>query len=166
MTSCDYLIKKEREPISEKAIIEIIQAVMKGNHVLKIPAKGHSMDPLIKDKDIITISPVSKCRIGHGDVVAFIRPSDERLVVHRIVWKYKNIYDIKGDNLNVADRSIPRANIIGKVTKIERRGNDNVICLGRERYFIAFLSRFGILSLFIAALRKVLFLMPRTKGAL
>jgi hypothetical protein len=57
-----------------------------------------------------------------GEVVAFRHPQTDRLILHRVVRKRENSFFIKGDNLRVIDSHIPEENILGVVTKVERKG--------------------------------------------
>jgi len=134
------------------------------------------MSPFIKDGDVITIAPVqpsnrnphaltlvhlrrlrSRLRLrggeepglrtcGIGQVVAFVTPVNQRLVVHRIIGRHESRFLIQGDNLHglVADM-IHRDDILGRVVRIERGRRRVWLGLGPERYAIAVLSRAGLL---------------------
>jgi hypothetical protein len=125
------------------------------------------MSPFIKDGDVITIAPVQPSNrnphaitsspfppgevpgvrtCGIGQVVAFVAPVNQRLVVHRIIGRHESRFLIQGDNLQgpVADM-IHRGDIIGRVVRIERGRKRVWLGLGPERYAIAVLSRAGFL---------------------
>jgi hypothetical protein len=125
------------------------------------------MSPFIKDGDVITIAPVQPSNrnphaptpsslppeeapelrnCGIGQVVAFVNPVNERLVVHRIIGRHESRFLIQGDNLAgaVADM-IHRDDILGRVVRIERGRKRVWLGLGPERYAIAVLSRVGLL---------------------
>jgi hypothetical protein len=122
------------------------------------------MSPFIKDGDVITVAPVwpssgspnvptgsprwtgNAWTCGIGQVVAFVSPGSQRLVVHRIIGRYESGFLIQGDNLSgpVADTVRP-GDILGRVVRIERGRKRVWLGLGPERYAIAVLSRAGLL---------------------
>jgi hypothetical protein len=125
------------------------------------------MSPFIRDGDVITVapeqlsdrnphvltsSPLPAGRVpgvrtyGIGQVVAFVSPLNERLVVHRIIGRRESLFLIQGDNLpRPGADMIRREDILGRVVRIERGGKRVWIGLGPERYPIAILSRVGLL---------------------
>ena len=122
------------------------------------------MSPFIKDGDVITLAPVwpssgspnvptgSPRRAGNvrtygiGQVVAFVSPGSQRLVVHRVIGRHESRSIIQGDSLSglVADAVHPD-DIIGRVVRVERGKKRVRLGLGPERYAIAVLSRAGLL---------------------
>jgi len=122
------------------------------------------MSPFIRDGDVITIAPVQPSHgnlhvpagsprlpgdertCGVGQVVAFVAPASQRLVVHRIVGRHESRFLIQGDSLRglVPDMA-SRDDIIGRVVRIERGRKRVWLGLGPERYAIAILSRAGLL---------------------
>ncbi|MCX6844936.1 MAG: S26 family signal peptidase [candidate division WOR-3 bacterium] len=108
------------------------------------------MSPFIRDGDVITIAPSGRkpkapgC--GIGQVVAFVSPVNERLVVHRIIGRHQSRFLIQGDNLPGPGADlIDRDDILGRVVRVERGGKRVWLGLGPERYVIAVLSRTGLL---------------------
>jgi hypothetical protein len=100
------------------------------------------MAPFIRDGDVITVSPFRRARPRIGEVVAFARPGEERLVVHRVVARHGPDTFIQGDGVpGHADGIIPAENLLGRVTRVERHGREVWLGLGPERYAIAWLSR-------------------------
>jgi hypothetical protein len=103
------------------------------------------MSPFIKDGDAITVSPKIGCSPRFGDVVAFIHPRTEKLFIHRVVWKRRDAYIVKGENTLESDGLIKKENILGVVTKVERKGKKVFLGLGPERFLIALLTRKNLL---------------------
>lgn len=104
------------------------------------------MYPFIKNKDVITVSPISGNDIHIGDVVAFTNHK-RRLAVHRVIEKKGDFFLIKGDYTNYEDIDVvPESNIHGDVIKVERSGKNIFIGLGFERFFIVFLAKRGFLK--------------------
>jgi signal peptidase I len=127
------------------SLSELLEAVLCKGLDCRFQAKGHSMSPFIKNGDVITVSPLNGTSPGLGDVAAFIRKGTGRLVIHRVVGKREDSYFIKGDNASEADGLVQKANILGFVTGVERKGKKVFIGLGPERFLIAFLTRRGLL---------------------
>jgi signal peptidase I len=131
--------------LSGPDLIKLLQAVLDKGVPFRFRAKGFSMSPFIKDNDVITVSPLTDDSTRSGDVVAFIRPEMKKLVIHRVVGKEGEYFHIKGDNITDTDELIPIANILGRVTRVERNGKKIFFGLGPERFLIAFLTRRGLL---------------------
>ena len=124
------------------AIAELMKAVLEKKVPFRFTAPGFSMTPFIRDRDVITISPLPlPLQLHAGDVVAFINPCCRKLIVHRIVHVSKNGYLIKGDNNPEPDGRVPLSNIIGQVVRVEHRNRPVFFGLGIERYAIAWLSK-------------------------
>ena len=143
----DYLSSADEVHISSKDLSELLASVLERQASFRFMAKGWSMSPFIKDGDIITISNLSGSIVSFGKPVAFICTHVKKLVVHRIIGRNDGYYLIKGDRVFKPDGLIPRENILGVVTRVEREGRDIVFGLGFERCIIAFLSRIKILFL-------------------
>jgi hypothetical protein len=105
------------------------------------------MWPFIKDGDVITVSPSKEVRLLRGDIVAFVHPGNGRLAVHRIMREKDGGFDLKGDNVPEADGIVRRENILGVVSRIERRGKPVAFGFGRWKAFIALVSRCGVFSM-------------------
>lgn len=141
MTGKSYVtLTEETRLISGIAYAELMAAVLEKNGLFRFTATGCSMAPFIRDGDFITLSqpPV---RLQTGDVVAFINPSCNRLMIHRIVRVSRQGYLIKGDNNSIPDGRIPASNILGRVVRVEREGRRIRFGLGAGNIFIAWLSR-------------------------
>lgn len=137
-----FAVKAQDLPLSGQALLGLMQAVLSKGRSFRFCARGWSMIPFIRDGDVITITPLRQSLPGVGEVVAFIRPDDHHLVVHRVVARRSSTVFIQGDNgLGFVDGIIPQENLLGRVSRIERRGHNVWMGLGPERYVIAWLSR-------------------------
>jgi len=124
-----------------------MQEVLSKGVPFRFCARGWSMTPFIQDGDVICVSPLLHTEPGLGEVVAFTRPETEKLVVHRIIGRHRTDYRIQGDNsAGQVDGLIPKKNILGRVTRVERKGRKVWLGLGPERFLVAFLSRTKLLS--------------------
>ena len=141
-----YAIRGEELSLSGAALTALMREVLSRGMPFRFRAKGWSMMPFILDGDVISVSPLRRGRPNIGDVVAFIRPESESLVVHRVVARRGEACLIQGDNSwGEGDGLVPCANILGRVTRVERGGRAVRLGLGPERFLIAHLSRLGFL---------------------
>jgi len=139
-------------PLSGVAVLELMRAVLAMGVPFRFCARGWSMAPFIRDGDVITVAPLAGPP-GLGEVVAFVRPEAEMLVVHRVVAIRGDAPLIQGDSVpECTDGVIPLQNILGRVTRVERQGQAVWLGLGPERLLIAWLSRSGLLGLLRARL--------------
>jgi len=137
-------LKPNEVSFSSESLIELIKTTLAKNSSFRFRVTGSSMSPFIKDSDIVTIS---SGRIAMGKAVAFVNPATGKLAIHRMVGGYNGCYLIKGDNIPRPDGLIPKGNVLGCVTKIEREERSVRLGLGAERLVIAFLSRSNSLLL-------------------
>ena len=131
-------------PISGSALLELVKAILTRDMPVRFRALGSSMEPFIKSGDVITVAPLHKHHPRIGEVVAFIHPESNKLVVHRVVAKKDDALFIQGDSShNFPDGFVSKENLIGSVTHLWREGRKVWLGLGPERLLIAFLSRRG-----------------------
>lgn len=142
---------------SSESLVELIRSAFAKNSSFRFKVSGFSMSCFIKDGDIVTISPLSVSQVGFGKSVAFIRPDIKKLVIHRIIGQNNGCFITKGDNSIEIDGLIPKENILGCVTKIERGGRAVRLGLGPERLVVAFLSKNGILPFMYRCWRLIPF---------
>lgn len=122
-------------------LVELAKEVLSKGAECRLQVKGYSMSPFIKDNDVVTISPVSEASPGLGDVIAFVHPKTERLLIHRVVGKSGDACLVKGENALEPDGLIERKDIVGIITRVERKGRKVLLGLGPERVLIALLTR-------------------------
>ncbi len=142
--------------LSGPALVELLRAVLGEEASVRFLAKGFSMLPFIKNEDVVTLSPLQGTSPAVGDVIAFVHQGTDKLSIHRVVGEKGEFYIAKGDNIREADESVPRENILGFVTRVERDRKKVCLGLGPERFLIAFLSRRGLLLPLILPVWKVL----------
>lgn len=138
--------KRERGVYTSEIRLELLKAVLKKGKLFRFQAPGFSMYPFIKNNDIITVAPPAIRRPGTGDIVAYVHPEIEKLIVHRVIQCSDNAFLIKGDNTSIPDGLVPRENIFGTVIRVERAGRNAVAGLSYGRKAIALMSRYGILQ--------------------
>jgi hypothetical protein len=114
--------KDEGFSLSAPVIMELIEAVHERGCTFRFRARGYSMTPAIRDGDVITLSPIGSKMPGRGDVLAFRHPERAQMLVHRVLRKQEKCYFIKGDNCSEADGWVPAENLLGVITRVERKG--------------------------------------------
>ncbi len=153
--------------LSGPALADLMRTVLARGRSFRFCARGWSMSPFVKDGDVITVAPAQPRNqspgrdrspsvprgeapdtgtCGIGQVVAFIRPETQRLVVHRVIGRHESRLLIQGDNLSgLGPDAVSLDDIVGRVVRIERGSKRVWLGLGPERYAIAALSRAGFL---------------------
>ena len=131
--------------MSNKQFVLLMTAVLKNGKAFRFQASGFSMDPFIKDGDILTLVDVSHHPIRLGNVLAFKHPHNGRLTVHRVIKRKQKTYLMKPDNGLSADGWTTHDQVIGIVQLNERGGNKIRFGLGWEKVLIAHLSRWNFL---------------------
>ncbi len=138
----------EEKLLSGPEMVDLASEVLARGLIFRFKAGGGSMFPFIRDGDVISILPLLEKEPRLGDVVAFCLPGHERLLVHRVVGRTENDWILKGDNYpyGMLDGPIQKENLLGMVSRIERKGRTVHLGLGLERYIIAAFSRRGFLQ--------------------
>ena len=99
--------------MESRFITKILPLLIKSKGAVSIIVKGHSMFPLLKDGDNVTICISNEYYVG--DILLFVYKNDE-LLLHRLVNK-SNRYYCKGDNAFRLE-DINKDQIIGKLTHV------------------------------------------------
>lgn len=140
-------VKLDELAISTDLLGEVLQSFLSEETAIRFTAPGKSMLPFVRDGDILTITPLSQAKLNIGNVVAFIHPTNKNLLVHRVIDKQGSQFLIKGDNgLLLTDGWIHESQLIGCVTRVERDKKKIRFGFGLERYLIAFLSKYNLLT--------------------
>jgi len=149
------VVSDEELFLSGKALSELMLATLEKRAFFRFQVKGFSMSPFIRDGDVVTISPLSSVKSVFGKAVAFIHPCAEKLIIHRVIKNFPEHCLIKGDGLFYPDGFIPKKNMLGVVSKIERNGKAVRLGLGKEQALIVFLSRERILPTLVWCWRRI-----------
>lgn len=128
-------------------LLELSKDIFRKGKSARFQAKGWSMRPFIRDGDIIVVSPIENSSIKAGDVV-FHLTTENKVIVHRVIKKYKKDKDnritmlIKGDATFSSPEKVEMQDVLGKVVEVERNGRKKR--LDRKLY--------QIMGLFFAAI--------------
>jgi hypothetical protein len=150
------VVKGSELSLSGPALVQLLRAVLGKGVPVRFRAKGFSMSPFIKNKDVVTLSPLKDASPSVGDVIALVPQGTDKLCVHRVVGKKGDLWVTKGDNSSEADESVPIEGILGFATKVERDGKEVFLGLGPERFLIAFLGGRGLLLPLLLPVWKLL----------
>jgi signal peptidase I len=111
---------RSEQLLPSRAIVELICAVLDKGADFRLRAKGLSMYPFIRDRDIVTLAAVDSQKIRTGDVVAVAHPVEGKLIIHRTIRIKNGLVKIKGDNNLMSDGWIRREKILAKVVRVQR----------------------------------------------
>jgi len=143
--------------LPNEVLVGLMGDVLARGCKFKFQAKGASMAPFIRDRDNITVNPLTQVTPSMGRVVACTCSESQKLIVHRIVEVENTSYLLKGDNsLAQPDGWFAEEKIIGVVTRVERGGTQIKFGLGVERLLIAHLSKKGLLTRIINRLHGII----------
>ena len=119
----------------------LMPAVLEKGRPFRFEARGTSMEPFVRDGDIVTVAPLRASRPKPGDIAAFVHPAAGGLRVHRVVKVEDGRYVLKGDNALDADGALSRDQILGVVVRLERGGRVRPVGRGLGAALRARLSR-------------------------
>ncbi len=139
--------------LSGGGLLELMSATLARDTRFRFTARGFSMDPFVRDGDVLTIAPLRR-RPGLGRVVAVRDPATGRLVVHRVVAHVSGGVLVRGDGAGQADGVAGPGDVLGLVVAVERRGRHVRLGCGPERLPLSALSRAGLLVPVVAAARR------------
>ncbi len=147
-----YAVDGGVHSLSGEALSALLKDVLARGVPFRFEARGYSMNPFVRDGDVVTISPLRGRRAHLGEVVAFPGPA-AGFMVHRVVARRSGAYEIQADNPGGPPDVVPVAAVLGAVTRVERRGHRVRLGLGPERALVGVLVRLGRLQPLVAALR-------------
>jgi hypothetical protein len=149
------LERGEALSICKQALKELCISVLSKGAAFRFRARGFSMSPFIKDGDTVTAAPFQGGVPAIGDVVVFLLPDKEKLVIHRVVGKSGDSYRIRGDNVAESEDLVPEGNVLGQVNGVERDGKKVSFGLGPEKVLIGILAGSGLLLPLLRSLRRL-----------
>ncbi|UCG42940.1 MAG: SynChlorMet cassette protein ScmC [candidate division WOR-3 bacterium] len=90
---------------------------------------GTSMDPSLREPDLLEVKPYSAERVRPGDVVCFKPPGTDRTIVHRVVGVGPDGIRTRGDNKIATDDPwvLRQGDIIGRVVAAQREGRRRAV---------------------------------------
>ena len=146
--------------LSNRGQLELLRAMVERGVPLRTTARGFSMTPFIRDRDVITIAPLDGREPHVGEVVAFTRFDTGQMVIHRVIAHANGRWLIRGDHSAQADGVVAAEQLLGRVVRVERDGRPVHLGLGEQGVWVAALSRRGGLTTLWSALH-----LPRRAAA-
>lgn len=129
--------------------------VLRQGHPLRIKARGASMLPLLRNGDVVTVTPAAPTDIRVGDVICY-ESVPGALMIHRVVARAGDHLVAKGDALGSVE-SVSRARVLGKITVVERSGRpmrlDTLAARLRNRVMATLSRRTPLFPLAVQAAR-------------
>jgi signal peptidase I len=102
--------------------LELSQELFERGALLRFRAHGRSMQPFIKNGNILIVEPLNGTSANIGDVV-FYRRAEGSLTAHRLIkvghHEGSTVLITRGDSLGYSDPPVPIAQVIGKVIRVE-----------------------------------------------
>ena len=84
---------------------------------------GSSMEPTLREHDVLHVVPYKSRPVRQGDVTSFISLANGHIITHRVASVEKGGLRTKGDNTTTVDtRVVDPRDIIGIVDSVERGG--------------------------------------------
>ena len=92
---------------------------------VRLRVSGTSMAPAIRPGDLLSVEPADPAELSPGEIVVFTR--EGRLIAHRLVGKTESVGEgflvTRGDRARRNDSPVSGAELVGRVTGIERGGS-------------------------------------------
>ena len=115
-----------------RPVAELAAHLLRRGSPLRIRARGDSMTPFLWDGDVALVSPTEKKEVGLGEVICYEAPGG-RLFLHRVIARDGDRLVTKGDALAFTE-VVDRAQVLGKVVAVERRGKITRLDTRRARW--------------------------------
>ena len=138
-------IEKYLHPFSGPTAVELVRTLLSEGISVRLRERSTIMSPFIMPEDLLVLSPLGTRSPNIGDVVIFVEPRTQRPSVQRVIKRTENSYLLKGDNARKPTGVVTRANILGRVTRVERGGRSIFFDLSPERVLTDFLNQKGLL---------------------
>ncbi len=112
-------------PVKSHELQVLCDEILNDGRGLSFRVRGPSMQPSIRDGDVVTVRPLTDGHLVIGDIILF-KTVEGILVLHRLVRReYENgrvWLFTKGDSMPQVDRRVSPDQVIGRVTQVCRAG--------------------------------------------
>jgi len=113
---------KNEQPHSE-LLREACTALLRDGQRVRFRATGLSMDPTIRDGDVLTVEPVNLGEIRPGEILLY--RTARGVIAHRLVRceevETQLLYVLRGDASGTCDPPVSYGDVLGLVTATRRR---------------------------------------------
>ncbi len=100
--------------------MRVLETLLSGGQPVRFRAPGWSMYPTIRDGDAITVVPLGPSPVRVGDVVLYRK--GPAAIAHRVIRVRPAGFVMRGDAAHTCDGPIEPAQVLGRVSAIERNG--------------------------------------------
>jgi len=100
--------------------MRVLETLLSGGQPVRFRAPGWSMYPTIRDGDAITVVPLGPSPVRVGDVVLYRK--GPAAIAHRVIGVRPAGFVMRGDAARTCDGPIEPAQVLGRVSAIERNG--------------------------------------------
>ena len=97
---------------------EVIVDLLSRGHAVQFQVHGDSMDPVIRENDMLHVEPSRD--FVRGDVVLVL--AARGLTAHRVIARRGSQLILRGDNAPAPDDPVEESQVLGKVTYVLREG--------------------------------------------
>jgi hypothetical protein len=159
-------MEQERQGVRPDAgglLWEVLESSLASGANARFEADGRSMLPFVRPGDVLRVRRLADEEPAVGDVVAVQGMPGGGLLVHRVVRYRGDRALIRGDNTTHANGEFSRADILGIVTRVERRGREAWFGAGRWGRLVAWAVRTGLVNRANRACLKFLALASRLR---
>ena len=105
--------------------IELSTQLLRHGEKIRFQAPGHSMQPTIREGEVITIEPVEPSAVRKGDIILY--RWDNGIIAHRVIdveLKGDTVsrFIVRGDAEHTCDDPVNSSQVLGKIVSVERKG--------------------------------------------
>jgi hypothetical protein len=108
--------------VREQAFGEVALALLREGVAIRFRASGLSMEPSIRDGDVITVAPL-EAAVRRGDVLLYRH--GRRFTAHRAIGRVRGdatLLRVRGDAPGWEEERVAVADVLGRIVAVEREG--------------------------------------------
>lgn len=141
-------------PMAE--LTPIISELISAGTDVTISVTGNSMWPMLTDvRDSVVLTACDPDELKVGDIPLYRRDSGD-YILHRILKKHADSYDISGDNQHITEYGVPKSAVVCKVKAFTRNGKYHSCTDKSYRLYTAvWLFIFPVRRYVLAVLRRL-----------
>jgi signal peptidase I len=127
-----HTYRSERLSLDSPTLLEYARFELSRRRSLRFRMSGTSMRPTIDDGDVVTVEPIEATAVQPQDVIFYVSASGIPLVHRVIAFEQRSgcTYVVtRADHAQVTNIPVPLAQVLGRVTTIQRHGSGRLISL-------------------------------------
>jgi len=140
--------------VSTADFIDVGRDILERGKSLRFQARGRSMQPFIRDGDVLEVEPVEAAAVRFADVI-FYHVDKAHAVAHRVIRRSLQdglpVFIARGDAQTGRGEKVSCDQLLGRVSAIERNGKRKV--LGGARHKAAYIFYRTVFAFFVGARR-------------